>query len=572
MTGVADLQRGQRNPTPLDGQLALVASATRFPGSITRIHQAPANWQGEAWRHFDICGELRYAAQYVGNILGRATLHAAQVTTKGLIAEPASHASQVLLSLFAGKDGQEQMLHAFGVHLTIAGECYLVGRTESGEDIWEVVGTQEISRRGDQWYLDYGDGQGKQPLEDSAVVIRVWRPHPRKRIEADSPVRALLPILTEIEYLTRHIFAQVQSRLAGAGILQLPQGLTFPPVPGMPETANSAESFMAVLGQAMIKPIEDPGNPAALVPIVITVPDELVGKMEHLTFWSDLDQHAVELRTEAIRRLALGLEMPPEILLGTSDMNHWSGWLVEESAVKAHIEPLLGLITNAITVGYLRPQMDDDISWVVASDTSQLRLRPNRSQEAIELYDRGELDGEALRRETGFTEDDKPNSDEYKLWLLRKVASGSTTPEQVAAALNELGVALPVGAGDTQEARPVPSLEDHPSNDIPETLYAAAEVLVFRALERAGNKMRSVYGVRPPGVNAADMYRYVPVRNGDLDRFMEDAWSCLPQTMQRFTCDQTRIKGALDSYTRSLIMSQSEHSYEAMCRFLKVPA
>ena len=33
----------------------------------------------------------------------------------------------------------------------------------------------------------------------------------------------MLPILSEIEYLTRHIFAQVQSRLAGAGVFEIPQ-------------------------------------------------------------------------------------------------------------------------------------------------------------------------------------------------------------------------------------------------------------------------------------------------------------------------------------------------------------
>ena len=413
-------------------------------------------------RHYDICGELRYAAAYVGNILSRATLHAAAVSRDGLKQVNVGPAYEALRALFSGPDGQEQMLHAFGVHLTIAGEAYLIGRKEDGEDLWEVVGTQEISHspgtsgRPEEWWLDFGDGI-KRPLEPDDVVIRVWRPHPRRRIEADSPVRALLPILTEIEYLTRHIFAQVQSRLAGAGILSLPQGMTFPAVPGTEGT--QADQFMAVLGESMIKPIQDPGSPAALVPIVITVPDELVGKMEHLTFWSDLDQHAVELRTEAIRRLGLGMDVPPEVLMGTEGQNHWAAWMVEESTIKAHIEPLLGLITNALTVGYLRPALGavEALDMIVAHETSQMRLRPNRSREAIELYDRGELDGEALRRETGFTEDDKPDDPEFRTWLLRKVASGSTTPEQVAAALAELGVLVPGQSWRRHPARGLPS-------------------------------------------------------------------------------------------------------------------
>jgi hypothetical protein len=413
---------------------------------------------------------------------------------------------------------------------------------------------------------------------DDAVVIRVWRPHPRNHLLADSPVRSVLPILSEIEYLTRHIFAQVQSRLAGAGILELAQGMTFPVVPGT-EGLATADQFMQMLGDAMIRPIKDPSSPASIVPIVVTSPDELIGKMNHTTFWSPLDEHAVELRTEAIRRLALGMEIPPEIMLGQGDVNHWSGWLIDESAIKAHIEPLLGIVTNAITVKYIRNATDSDM-WRIVANTAQMRLRPDRSKEALELYDRGELDGEALRRETGFDEDDAPTTEEYKTWLVRKVAGGSATPEQVGAALRLLGVDLGVTGEVSREARPDRSLDEHPARDMPnpeesETgrdvapdLAAASEVLVFRALERAGNKMRSVYGVRPPGVTAADVYRYIPVRNGDIDRFMEDAWSCLPQAMHRFTCDQERVKNALDSYTRSLLVTQGEHDYEKMRTFL----
>jgi len=33
-----------------------------------------------------------------------------------------------LKDLFNGKDGQAQMLESIGIHLTIAGECYLIGR------------------------------------------------------------------------------------------------------------------------------------------------------------------------------------------------------------------------------------------------------------------------------------------------------------------------------------------------------------------------------------------------------------------------------------------------------------
>lgn len=569
----------RRTPVVVPAVPTITASAVRYPDSSNHvITPNKAGWQAEAWRFYDIIGELRYAANYIGNILSRGRLQVERVTGPGGLQLPEGPTVistgppvEALASLLRRDSSEEAILKACGIHLTVAGECYLIGQSGADDDEWAVFGVTEVEHVGKgkdaTWYLR--DGSGARQELVNAVVIRVWRPHPAHHIQADSPVRSVLPILSEIEFLTRHVFAQVQSRLAGAGILEIAQGTTFPVVPGT-EGLGAADQFIQMLGEAMIKPIKDPSSPASIVPIVVTTPDELIGKMNWQTFWSPLDEHAVDLRTEAIRRLALGMEIPPEIMLGQGDVNHWSGWLIDESAIKAHIEPLLALVTNAITIGYLRPAMDDSTEFKVTADTARMRLRPDRSKEALELYDRGELDGEALRRETGFDEDDAPTPEQYQDWLLRRVAGGSATPEQVGAALQILGVDLGPASNaiPTRETRPSRTLREHPKRGIPEDLAAVSEVLVFRALERAGNRMRSLYGVRPPGVQAADTYLYVPVRNGDLDRFMDDAWGCLPQSMSRYRVDCDKVKGALDSYTRSLLVNQAPHSYEKMQTFL----
>lgn len=557
----------------------VTASATRYPESAAKLPTTnQASWQRDAWRFYDIIGELRYAANYIGNILSRGRLQVERISgpngkmlPNGPALVDSGPAVQALAALLSKESSEEAMLKAFGIHLTVAGECYLIGLTEPTGDEWGVYGTTEVEHVGRgkdiRWFVK--DSQGVKRELDNSVVIRVWRPHPADHTQADSPVRAVLPILSEIEYLTRHVFAQVQSRLAGAGILEIAQGTTFPVVPGT-EGMGAAAQFIQMLGEAMIKPIKDPSSPSSIVPIVVTTPDELIGKMNWQTFWSPLDQHSVELRTEAIRRLALGMEIPPEIMLGQGDTNHWSGWLIDESAIKAHIEPLLSLITNAMTTGYLRPSLEGSTEFRIVADTARMRLRPDRSREAIELYDRGELAGDALRRETGFDEDDSPDADEFRLWQLRKIAGGSATPDQVGAALRLLGIDLGPSevAQVTRETRPTRTLREHPKRDLPEEVAAVCDVLVFRALERAGNKMRSIYGVRPPGIAAAETYQFVPVRNGDLDRFMEDAWGCLPQTMSRFTVDTEKVQGALDSYTRGLIVGQVPHDYDKMRTFL----
>lgn len=589
------MARPRPQAAPVIPTTSLVASAVRYNGEAARIYRPTQDWQTEAYRHFGICGEARFAATFFGHSLSKARLYAADYTGDKL-AELGSNTTQAktLAELFNGAEGQAQMLNAIGMHLTIAGECFLVGRTvgtdedlpvTSDGEVWEIVSVQEMKVTGKKWSIHYGDGTRPVELTDNDVVIRIWRPHPAKRIEADSPFRSLLPILSEIEWLTRHIFAQTSSRLAGAGILMMPQEMTFPPPPevdGKPQvTANDADALMRSLADAMLTPLEDPSSPASMVPIVITAPGEHIDKARLMHFWSDLDAASLEMRSAAIQRFALGMDLPPEQVLGMSSnggtgggrsngVSHWGAWQIEEATIKLHVEPMLELVCNAITVGYLRPLTGD--STQVRADTSNLRLRPDRSREAFELYDRGQISATALLRETGFEPTDAMGPDEYKGWLLRKIAGGSATPEQVAAALTLLGVDLGPTQGDVpRETRPEPTLEDHPER--PRTpdeamrarvLLAACEPLILRGLERAGNRIRNA-GARP---ECAAYETHCFVKAKDPDYLLDDAWSCAPQVLDGIA-DPDRVVPILDRYARSLLSTQQPHTRENLGRWLK---
>jgi hypothetical protein len=566
---------------------AMVASATRYAGKAARIYQPTQNWQSECYRHYGICGEARFAAKFFGHSVSRASLFAGEVVQGVVRALDNGPAADALAALFNGKDGQTQMLDSLGTHLTIAGEAYLVGRSVEGIDTWEIVSCLEMQVTGSSWQINYGSGIPPVMLTESDVVIRIWLPSPAHRVEADSPFKALLPILSEIEWLTRHVFAQITSRLAGSGILIMPQGMSFPPPPEQvgidgaesAQPANDADAFMLTLADAMMAPIEDPSSPSAVVPIVVTAPDDTIDKPRLLTFWTELDAASMGLRNEAIRRFALGMDLPPEQVLGMSGnttgatgstISHWGAWQVEESTIKLHIEPMLDVIVNALTVGYLRP-LTEDPTAIVGYDSTALRLRPDRSKEAFELYDRGLISADALRRENGFDDDDTPTSDQFKTWLLIKVASGSATPEQVQAALGVLGVELGPITGDvSRETRPDPTLDEHPTR--PRTpgesaLVAAADALVFRALERAGNRLRQSV-TKPPGVPAYETHLYVKA-NGTAERLLDDAWSCAPQVLDGIA-DPLIVVPVLSSYCASLLKEQSPHNRDRMVNWLRL--
>jgi len=570
---------------------SMVASATRYPGKAARIYQPRQDWQAECYRHYSICGEARFAARFFGHSVSRASLHTSTIVAGQPVETDTGPAADLLNALFNGRDGQTQMLDSLGTHLTIAGECYLVGRQVDEVDTWEIVSCLEMVVAGTQWQINYGQGIPAVNLTEDDVVIRIWLPSPAHRIEADSPFRALLPILSEIEWLTRHVFAQITSRLAGSGILIMPQGMTFPPPPetlnpdgttSPPTTTNDATTFMATLADAMMTPIEDPSSPSAVVPIVITAPDDVIDKARLLTFWSELDAASMGLRNEAIRRFALGMDLPPEQVLGMSGtstgassgtVSHWGAWQVEESTIKLHIEPMLDVIVNALTVGYLRPLLSENDASVVSYNSTALRLRPDRSKEAFELYDRGLITAEALLRENGFSIEDMPAPDQFQRWLLIKVASGSATPEQVQAALGVLGVDLgPIALPEAvpRETRPDPSIEEHPTR--PRTpdenaLVAASEALVFRALERAGNRLRQSVA-KPPGVPAYETHLYVQA-NGTAEKMLEDAWSCAPQVLEGIA-DCKTVVPVLTSYCVSLMKEQSPHRRDRLVNWLRL--
>lgn len=603
------MARTRREETPQSN--SLVASAARIGKSGQKSYHRIAEtigWQSEAWRMYHIIGEFRYSCDFVGSMLSKAGLFATVKKAGKRKQVKTGPAVEIMEGLFVDDDGRTEMLRQIGIHMTVAGELYVVSYANPDEfgddsDVWEIATPAQLNKvEGGKWRVN---NKVLDAEPDDVLVIRIWRPDPEKPWQAISPAQAVLPILGEIYGLTQHVAAQIDSRLAGAGILLVPSEMTFPappPIEGAEQRqANDAEDLMRVLADAMQASIQNREDASALVPIVIKAPAEAIAAIKHLTFWTELDEHAIALRNEAIRRLALGLDIPPEVLQGLSESNHWSAWAADESTIKAHAEPLLKLVTTALAQGYLRPLLSDEVpegtvrTFSIGADTSEMRLRPNRSKEALELYDRGELNGTSLRRETGFDEEDAQTDEDRVLFYLRKIASGSTTPELVEAALRELGVKLDVPReaepAEGTEGRPAPSLGDHPGNDMPEqeiserrriardqgdvpsafpenraaALIAAADQIVLRALERAGNKLKNRMQVKPTCA-AADIYKFV---SGESTEFLlDDAWSHVANLAERHHIPAKWLEGVLDAYCTELLTKQSPHTFDTFSNYM----
>lgn len=566
-----------RSRTPVPESNSLIASAVRYPPVSQPTAGRRQQWQAQAWEYYDRIGELRFVANWVGNVMSRAALVVAKDINGTLVVQHKGPAVEALEAYYGGFQGQSAMLHQVGVHLTVAGEMWQVATSD--ED-WYSLAYNKVSIANKDIRVDLGDGK-RRPIGAKEFAIRVWTPHPNEPMLADSPVRSNLGTLAEIASLNAHVRAQLTSRLAGAGILMLPAEITFPVPKSAAPGASQADAFMSVLAEAMMTPIQDPESASAVVPIVVTAPGEFLGEVKHVTFWTDLDEKVVSMRENAVKRLALGLDTPPEVLLGVSETNHWNAWLVDDAAIKSHLEPRLGVLCQAITTTYLRPaiigQEDEPDDFYVLADTSDIRMRPNRSKEAIELHDRGVLSDEALRRETGFKPEDALVGNEHREWLLRKIATGSTSPEQTQAAMRLLGADLGPLQIDGDNAPP----PDHMRTDIkPDDsatrnqapaierakknadLLSASDVLVFRALERVGNRLANGHN-RSELADVATHWRYLEAEVIP-DNALDGCWAFASEVLEGKCASALLAAGALDGYVRYLLDNRVRHNRDLM--------
>lgn len=430
-------------PRPLT---SLVASARRINSTELegRVFQHTQDWQADAWEMFDLVGEHRYLTTTLAGRLSQARLYVGRRPTVETddpepIEEPEVQA--VLEAFGKTSAGRSQLMKRMAVNMSVAGDGWFAGippmlmpeherpqnfspmqggttleDTDAADLEWRMLSVSEVAMRGHRIEISFGPGL-KDKIEvnpDDIYLVRVWNPHPRRWWEADSATRASLPVLRELVGLTMKIAAQVDSRLAGAGVFIVPQSAKTALLNQLGMDADTDEDpFTEAMMEAMLTPIQDRASASAVVPLVFTVPDEAADKFRHITFDKQMDTEDRPLREEAIRRLALGQDAPPELLLGTAGMNHWGGWLVKEDVVSTHIEPPLALICDALTTQYLWPVLDslgytDFEDYVIWYDVSHMVTRPNHTQDALVLHERGVIGDATLRFATGFDEIDAP--------------------------------------------------------------------------------------------------------------------------------------------------------------------
>lgn len=445
--------RRRRTPTPPPAEHPLIASArtitaNQTPRSTANLYNYES-WQNDAWDYWRSLGEYSYGVTWLSAAVSRVRLNAAEVMPGG--DEPAplddGAAADLMEQFGGGQPGQAAVMKSFATQLSVPGECWLVAerpntRIPLAMADWTVKSVDAIrpNRRAGGYEVRMDEAEWR-PLASESLPVRIWQPDEQFPWRAWSPARPALPIMRRIDLLDRRIVATLVSRLAMNGILLIPQEGTFS-VPA--QYQDAADPFVQMLIDIASNNIRNPGNASAAIPIPLKFSSDLIDKWRHLPFGDAIDEQLLAEREKEIRRLATTLNMPAEVLTGVGEVNHWGQWAIEESAIKLHISPLVEVICQALTVGYLTPMLSaageepvgpNGGKLVVWYDTSELTARPDKSDKARDAYDRLEISGAAYRREIGMDEADAPTTDEVRDQVLKRLA---TTVQLGITALSEL--------------------------------------------------------------------------------------------------------------------------------------
>jgi hypothetical protein len=620
---VALLKPKLADPVPRRAMTAATAVVTLDGTSSWKTWKfGNTDWQIEAWRLYDIIPELHKLSGRIGDSLAQARMYVAELDERG---EEVGETTDQRISALAGiplgtGDQRDDALRLAGIDLAIGGECWIVGENaaanpETAAGAWFVVTGSAFKKVGDTVKVKRPKilGGSDLTLTDGVdVLIRCWRPHPNDTDQADSFSRSAIVPLREIELLTKREFAELDSRLTGAGVMFLPEGVDFPREESDPE---GLAGFMAYLQRAAAASMRDQSSAQAMVPIMATVPDSVLAdldKIRPLTFWSELSGEIGPMKDKAIQRLASSAEIPGEVLTGIGDANHWTAWLISDEGIR-WIKGYLGLVGAALTRGFLQLALaslgvPNPERYAFAFDTSTLAAKPNRLDDAIQLHDRFLISDAEVVKAGAFDPEQMPSTTERAAQILLKLVQ--TTPDLILDPKIQAALGLPAvttvgppqaapaieGGGSPNDAPPEdngdgpPNGGEAPAEPDPSesaalaqalavrvrelaavpvepptrerVFNAAAKLTILRALELAGGRLATPAerAGRWREVPRHELHHWVgPVTPERARKVTEGAWTHVPVLAADLGVDATDVRALLEGYVVELLTRGVRH-------------
>lgn len=418
-----------------------------------------------AWNYFRTIPELHYLVSQVANALSMVRLYIGEVDSSDpdnpKPVGPRHPANDLLRNFAGGNQGQAELMMRLATHLTVAGDSIAIGPNPAFPtsdlpypfDEWRVYGTGEVQSRNNIIYVK-GPNYRTEPIPEGTMAVRIWKQNPIEWWKSDSPVKSAFEVLREIELLNSHIHATAISRLKGSGILCIPEELTLPG-DEIEVEGEDGDPFVRTLTEIAAVAIKNPDSAAALVPIIIRGPAEFIKDIHVVDFATQFDAMVPSLRDNALRRLALGMDSPPEILLGSEASASWSMWQISEAQLRLHLKPFAHLICASLTKGWLLPALEyvdmpqgtraglENI--VIWPDFSQLQIRPDIGKDAESLRAQHLISDDAYRHILGLGDNEAPTPKELEFQILMDILfkNPMLAPYAIQALSDDFNIPLP---------------------------------------------------------------------------------------------------------------------------------
>jgi hypothetical protein len=547
-------------------------------------------WQQEAWEYYDAIGEIKYAFNLVASVVSRIRIYAAvienpaetpvNVRNAGVIDERLAQAAERALNrLDSAYGGQAGLLRDAALNLSVAGECYLVQMPERvGHGIpesWDIKSVDEImvnpkggynvvGRREQTTANGMGGSNNKSAMQlnGNAFVGRIWRAHPRFSDEADSSLRGLLDLCSELLLLNRTFRATARSRL-NAGALYLPDGLSVAssPVGDYPygddadltpeiTVEEMQDEFEEQLIDAMTTPIKDEDSASAVVPLIIRGPAELGDKIKQFKFERSFDPALAERSDRVLDRILQGIDVPKDVVTGLANVKYSNAVQIDETLYKTHIEPLMLLIADAITVVYLRPYLlangfsESDVARLcVWYDPSAISTRNDRATDADSGFEKMAVSLETWRRAHGFSEADAPTPEELAVRMIFE--KGVITPELTQAVLSALSPEFMDRVQGAQQADSVAPLPQNVIDALGGQAPAAEAPVTAAAGDACPPATQDIAINLENRKNAIDTAMYGPLNPAEANtkywKALADEWNTTPAEAKKQRCGNCAV-------------------------------
>lgn len=462
----------------------LVSSAARIDlGSKKQIEfvtalRASNKWQEDAWAYYDLVGEIKQAANLLANVTSRIRLYPAFIVDRDAVPSIIDdvkdipdtikeQANAAMMLLGSGNGGISGLLRDAALNLFIAGECFLVREparpSKKEPEKWTIRSISEYQEAevdtptGKQKSISIHPTKANLPdeviyLPPNAFVGRIWRSHPRYSLDPDSSMLGILEHLDELLLIDRSSRSIIRSRLNN-GIFALPDELedqyqsdgeeseTDDEVADL--THDIQQSLSEELMETLLEPIRDEASSAATLPVFMRGKGEAIQNIRHISFSRPFDPTILSRGERVMERIMISLDLPKDVLAGFANLKYSNAIIIEEALYKAHVEPLILMIVDALTVIFLRPVLrglgftEDLVSrTTIWYDPAAITAKPDKASAATFGVEHNLVSGAAWRRENGFSETDGPT--QLELAQNMAIAKGLLSEPITEALLNTL--------------------------------------------------------------------------------------------------------------------------------------